>query len=308
MKHNSIIIVIIISIISLIACQNRTKKQIATTPKLKMVDIPSIYSSQEARESYIANHFWDVMDFADSSYLKDKLAIDVHYSSYINNLQKFPANLAKTSLEKFTISVLKANKPLKEYLLEIIEKSLYDPNSGLRNEAFYIIVLKTIIANKEFDPLLKERYKEQLQMALKNNPGEIANDFKYSTIKGRQATLHTLPKRYTLVMFYEPDCPACEASLEYFSDNKVIELASKSFNMLAVYTGDNLDEWKKSAKKFKPYWIVAHDIDMEITIERLYDRRPSPSFYLLDKNRKVILKDALTQEVIFEISNILKPQ
>jgi len=306
MKHNNIIIVIIISIISLIACQNGTDKHKASTPKLKMVAIPAVYSTKEARETYIANHFWDVMDFADSSYLNDKLSLDVHYSSYINNLRKFPANLAKTSLEKFTISVLKANKPLKEYLLEIIEKSLYDPNSGLRNESFYITVLKTIISNEEFDPTLKERYKEQLQLALKNNPGEIANDFKYTTIKGRQTNLHSLPKKYTLVMFYEPNCPACEASLEYFSDNTVI--ASKSFNMLAVYTGDNLDEWKKSAKNFKPYWIVAHDNDMAITMERLYDRRPSPSFYLLDKNRKVILKDALTQDVIYEISKILQPQ
>lgn len=308
MKRNNITITIMLSLISIVACKNGADKQEKTTPQLKMIDIPAVYSSQQAKELYIATHFWDVMDFLDSAYLQDKLAINVHYSAYINNLREFPAETAKTSLEKFTQLVLGATPPLKNYLLEIIEQSLYDPNSGLRNESFYIIVLNNIVESEAFDPLLKERYKEQLQMALKNNVGDIANDFKFTTIEGKQTSLHTLPKKYTLIMFYEPDCPACEASLEYFANNTVIELASKSFNMVAIYTGDNLEHWKESAKKFKPYWIVAHDNDMVITMERLYDRRPSPSFYLLDKNKIVILKDALTPNVVFEIANIIKPQ
>lgn len=308
MKHHNITIVIILSILSLTACKSGAEKQEATAPKLKMVDVPAIYSSQQARELYIANHFWDIMDFSDSAYLQDKLAIDVHYSAYINILQEFPLTTAKQSLEKFTTLALGATPALKDYLLEVIENSLYDPNSRLRNEEFYIIVLNNILENDALDPLLKERYREQLQLALKNRVGDIANDFKFTTIEGKQKSLHTLPKNNTLIMFYEPHCPACEASLEYFSNNTVIELASKSFNMIAIYTGDNLEEWKKSAKNFKPYWTVGQDNDMVITMERLYDRRPSPSFYLLDKNRVVILKDALTQEVVLKISTILIPQ
>ncbi len=305
MKLSNITFITIISLSSIIACQNGKEKQEITVPKLKMIEIPAIYSTQEARELYVANHFWDEMDFSDSSYLQDKLAIDVHYSSYINNLQNFPTNIANNSLEQFTKEILEATPPLKNYLLEILEMSLYGPNSGLRNESFYIIVLNTIIANHEFDPLLKERYKEQLELALRNNPGEISEEFQFTTIEGKQGSLHTLPRKQTLIMFFEPDCPACEASLEYFSNNKVIELASKSFNMLAVYTGDDLKNWEKSAKNFKPYWIIAHDNEMEITMKRLYDRRPSPSFYILDKQNRVISKDALTEQVIFELSKIL---
>lgn len=307
MKHLNISTIILVSFLSIVACKNGQKAQETAPPKLRMVDIPTIYSTQETRESYVANHFWDVMNFADSSYLKDKQAIEVHFFSYISNLRNFPITLSQESLEKFTASVLNATPPLKEYFLETIENSLYHPNSPLRNEGLYIIVLKTIIANESFDPILKERYKEQLQMALKNNIGDLSNDFKFTTIDGKHGSLHTLPRKNTLVMFYEPDCPACEASLEYFANNSVIELASKSFNMLAVYTGDNIAEWKKSAQKFKPYWIVAHDNEMIITLERLYDRRPSPSFYLLDKENRVVLKDALTQDVVFEIANMLKP-
>lgn len=308
MKHLKITTLIIIFLFSIVACKYRVQKQEAVAPKLKMIDIPTIYSTQYARQSYIAGHFWDIMDFSDSSYLNDKQAIDVHYSAYINNLRNFPIELSQKSLENFSELVLAANSNLKDYFLDLIEQSLYDPNSALRNETFYIIILKSIIANQSFDPLLKERYKEQLEMALKNNVGDTANNFKFTTIDGKQGSLHGLPKKYTLIMFYEPDCPACEATLEYFANNNVIELAAKSFNMLAVYTGSNLEEWNKTAKKFKPYWIVCHDNEMVITMERLYDRRPSPSFYLLDKQNRVISKDALTQEVVFEIANLLKPQ
>lgn len=306
MKQNYIIFFILLFCISLTACKNRNYKEVETTPKLKMVEIPTIYSSQQEIESYVASHFWDTMDFSDSSYLQDKEALDLHYSSYINTLMSFPEQIAKKSIEKFTDSVLNATPPIKEYLLEIIELSLYDPNSRLRNECLYITVLNKIIQNPEFNIYLKERYREQLQIATKNRVGEAANNFEFTTIMGKKGSLYTLPKKPTLIMFYEPDCPACETSLEYLNNSNNIELASKSYNMIAVYTGDNMEKWEESVKDFKPYWTIAHDNNMVITIERLYDRRPSPSFYLLDKNRVVILKDALVNEIDFEISSTLK--
>lgn len=306
MKQNSYTLAILLFFTILTSCNNINHKREERISKLKMVDIPTIYSSPQEIETYIVNHFWDTMNFSDSAYLEDKAAIRLHYTNYINNLLGSSHKTAQKSFEKFTDSVLSATPPLKEYLLEIIELSLYDPNSKLRNESFYITFLKRVVNNPNFNPYLKERYREQLELALKNRVGNIANDFTFTTISGEKGRLHTLPKKATLIMFYEPDCPACESSLAYLNNSDIMEHASKHYNMIAVYTGDNLKEWAESAVKFKPYWIIAHDSNMIITEKRLYDRRPSPSFYLIDKNRVVLLKDALADEVLYNISSALE--
>ncbi len=307
MKNNCYkVIILIFALTAIFSCKERgDKPQQSSSAVLKMIEVPSVYSTQQARTKFIAEHFWDNTDFSDSTYLTDLNSIRGFYSNYIGHLKLCTPEIAKKSIEKFTNNVLNAVDPLKEFLINMLEESLYYPNSRIRDEDLYICVLNTILSNEAFSPLLKERYREQLEIALKNRPGEPAQDFRFTTIKGGEGSLYGLPKRYTLIMFYEPDCPSCESALLYLSENPVIKEASKSFNLLAVYTGEDESLWRLSSSKFNNYWIVAYNSCFSITIERLYDRRPSPSFYLLDKERRVILKDALPQDVVQTISELL---
>ena len=61
--------------------------------------------------------------------------------------------------------------------------------------------------------------------------------------------------------------------------------------VLTVYPDDDLQEWKSHLPQLPSNWLNAYDTDMVITKEKLYDLRFIPTIYLLDKNKKVILKD-----------------
>ncbi len=271
-----------------------------------MAEIPSLISNKEAAHSYLAQHFWDNTDIKDTLYLQNPKALSGFFFKYLQHICQGDSSVAANSLKEWAKKVLKSPQNMQDFMLDLAENTLYDPNSPARNETLYISILEVLSADTSLIPVIRQRYGEQLHIAKQNRPGEMANDFVMVDSKGKKNSLYDHKGKYTLVMFYEPNCPSCKASLEVLNNHKTFEKASKVLNLLAVYTGDNLQEWRESIKKFNPAWNVAHDLEMEVTTKRLYDRRPSPSFYLLDKNHVVLLKDGTTSQLISILDNLNK--
>ncbi len=182
--------------------------------------------------------------------------------------------------------------------MELAEKHLADPNSPLRNEECYIPFLEYAIKEGKIDEAYKERYSFQLRNALKNRVGTIANDFKYITREGTTGTLKSIKANYTLIYFNNPDCHDCKRVYNILAgDSPTLAhlVARGELAILALYPDESLTSWNKN-KGIYPYnWIVARyarDIDRE-----RYNIPAIPSTYLLDKNKKVIYKDAIIEAV-----------
>ncbi len=193
---------------------------------------------------------------------------------------------------------------MRDYFLKIIELSLYDPNSTYRNETLYIWILEVLTGESNLDDLIKKRYREQLELALKNRPGAVATDFEYTTNKSKTGTIHKTKGEFILLFFYDPDCQTCQRAIEFLKENESVKKMGSRLVKLAMYTGEELAKWLETTGKFGSEWIVAHDNNMAVSLNKLYDRRPSPSIYLLDSSKKVILKDALPDEVAGYFSQI----
>lgn len=182
--------------------------------------------------------------------------------------------------------------------MELAEKHLADPNSPLRNEECYIPFLEYAIKEGKIDEAYKERYSFQLRNALKNRVGTIANDFTYITREGTTGTLKSIKANYTLIYFNNPDCHDCKRVYNILAgDSPTLAhlVARGELAILALYPDESLTSWNKN-KGIYPYnWIVARyarDIDRE-----RYNIPAIPSTYLLDKNKKVIYKDAIIEAV-----------
>lgn len=68
--------------------------------------------------------------------------------------------------------------------------------------------------------------------------------------------------------------------------------------VLAVYLDDNREEWLYKTSQMPQGWIVGWNKQGNIRSKQLYDIRATPTLYLLDKQKKVILKDASLEKVI----------
>lgn len=101
-----------------------------------------------------------------------------------------------------------------------------------------------------------------------------------------------------LLVFYDPECPSCHDVMNQMIMDEALRnaVADGKVTVLAVYTEGDVDVWKKSLRDMPEGWIVVRD-NMEVKEKALYDLKAMPSIYLLDGEKKVILKDAMYGEV-----------
>ena len=67
-------------------------------------------------------------------------------------------------------------------------------------------------------------------------------------------------------------------------------LNSGKLKLLAVTPDADYEEWMEHA--YPSNWLVGYDRDKIIYSQRLYDIQRLPCLYLLDKDKRVLLKEA----------------
>ena len=282
--------------------QNRTNNQPAAPAAetaqrvFRPVLIPDHLTEVADRAAFLAVRFWDTFDFSDVGFLEFPHIIEQAFAEYLSVLPHTTLEIANTSIRAMLTRALTEDETgaMYRHFLELYNRYLYDPNSPFRNEEFYITVVEHIIENDFDDFAIITRAKFDLEMMLKKRVGTIAADFTYITIDGVRGSLHRLNRPFTIIYFHNPGCPACEEASRMMRESPFLNhlLENRRLDVLAIFTDDNLDWWRQNQGHISPLWINAYDYPRVIRNEQLYDLRAIPSLYLLDRNKRVLLKDA----------------
>ncbi|MCD7899278.1 MAG: DUF5106 domain-containing protein [Bacteroides sp.] len=272
--------------------QETVSKDSVVLSPIKYPEIPTIFTQPEQRADFLAEHFWEHFNFADTNYINKPEITEQFWVDYINILGYTPQEKAKGYL-KDTFRKAEQNKKMYNYLVDLADKYLYDPNSPFRQEEYYIAVLESMVASPILQDIEKIRPKDRLKIALKNRVGEKASNFTYTLESGKQGKLYQIKSDYIILFFNNPGCSACEEAIKQLKYSLAITKAvmDKELTILAIYADQDLDEWKKYRNEFPQEWINGYDKEQVIEMNRVYDLKASPTIYLLDKDKKVILKD-----------------
>lgn len=242
--------------------------------------------------------FWEGFDFSNKAMTDNPGVTEAKFKDFCGDLIFSSKTERKQQIDTLLSRSKQGSKEMFLGFMELAEKHLADPNSPLRNEECYIPFLEYAIKEGKIDEAYKERYSFQLRNALKNRVGTTANDFTYITREGTTGTLKSIKANYTLIYFNNPDCHDCKRVYNILAgDSPTLAhlVARGELAILALYPDESLTSWNKN-KGIYPYnWIVARyarDIDRE-----RYNIPAIPSTYLLDKNKKVIYKDAIIEAV-----------
>lgn len=300
----------VIAVVLAVACRGRERSAgaaEATTAHAGAVGVhrgpyvpPQAPSALEdsAKMAWTAEHYWDSFDFADTVQLADMERMGPAVVGYLQLLASVPAQDAAGSISGMLDKAMEGNYAAFERFTEWYEETLYDPNSPLRNEELYIPVLEYTVSSPRVDSLMKLRPRSQLDMALRNRHGDVAADFAYTTPDGRAHRLSGLKARFTLLYFYNPDCPACREIKDYIGTSQHFgDWMEKGLRVLAVYPDEDLTLWRERLSQMPEGWIVGCDKGHKLMDERLYDLKAIPTLYLLDGDKRVILKDVTAGEV-----------
>lgn len=292
-----------------------TCKQVSSTKKAETKDslqvtryvhpeIPQMMSDPEQRAFYYVNHYWDGYSLTDTAFIHSTDTEQL-YADFIGALQYVDPEESNTALKRM-MSHMEADSVAYAHFCMLGEKYLYYPNSPMRNESYYIPVLEQMLASTRLTELDKIRPADRLKQARKNRPGMKAADFSYVTPKGKAARMSGIKADYTLLFFYEPDCSNCRKHEQIFAEmSAFVEMQEKgTLRVLAIYPDDNEEEWLLKSAHMPHGWIVGWNKQGDIRSKTLYEIIATPTLYLLDKHKQVILKDASMDQLIHYLATL----
>lgn len=312
-RNISVSSVLIFSIICLCGCIDRSYKTNPTMAadasavivdslsihELPLPNVPDALRTPVERAAYITEHFWDAMDFRDTLRSRNTDFMEQNFSNFISVLP-----FAYKSAQRMAVGTLmlkaEADRAAYYQLAEIAEKYLYEPNSPMLSEELYILFLEQFVSTPLFDKYEAMRYQWQLQAVRKNRPGMVAADFSYTTREGHSTSLRkTAVNGVMLLIFYDPDCEHCKEIMSVLQHNELISqmLDNKRLTVVAVHSGDSRDLWAETSSSFPANWTVGYE-NGEMQENGQYVFRAMPTLYLLDCDKRVILKDVPVEQLM----------
>lgn len=283
--------------------ETEVKRQTIVPDTFVLPDIPEIITGPDERAGYLVMHYWDRFDFTNRELIKRPEITEQAFVDYIDILNYVPLRNAEQSLA-YTLNNARVDSTMYFHFVSLFEKYFYEPNSPFRNEEFYIPVLKEVMESPLFSEETRSRYRFQLDMTLKNRVGDKAGDFTYTLASGVSSNLYSIRSEYLLLMFSNPGCSTCAAVTDRLNRSEQLNAAmamnSPTRTMLTImtlYPENNPDGWLAHLPELPAGWIHGYDKGMEISKKRLYDIKAIPTLYLLDRDKRVVLKDTSIEAI-----------
>ena len=300
--------IVILLAAGLVACKGGNKAAQTTAPAaFPHVEVPAMITDPQARADYMAVHWWDKFDFTDTTSLSRPEITEQGLADYLYIVSMADSAKAREGVMKM-MERSTVDSAMYAWFREETERYLWDPNSPIRNENLYIYVLESIIGSGKVDELVKGRAEKQLQTTQKNRPGMTAADFTYTLASGRQGRLSQIRSEYTLLFLSNPGCPACGEIIAQIKSSPAMNAMeqNKRLTVLTVYPDEELEEWHKHLPDLPSDWINGYDKELVMRGDDLYDMRAIPTLYLLDKDKKVLLKDTTFGQLEAYIVGVLQ--
>lgn len=300
---------IILVVVCLLACGNGGKKEESTSLPVKQnvqkrgfqfPEIPAMMTDPGQRAIFVANHYWDHFNFKDTAYIHLPNITEQATVNFMDLLQRIPQEEALSAICKLAEKASVEPIVLK-YFWETLYRYWHDPSSPMKNEDMFILLCQGMEQTPQVGEFLMARATYFRKMAEKNRIGTKAADFVYTLASGKQGHLHEIKANLTLVFFYDPDCHTCTDIKQAMRNSQRLQELTKSgqLKVLTLYPDENVELWREHLYEMSETWINGYDKEQILNLEQRYDLSSIPSFYLLDKEKKVLLKDADWQQVLY---------
>ena len=305
-------IYIIIFLPLLFACQgknkgetkfsrNRISVEESSHGSFPFPEIPAMLTQPEERKAYLLEHYWDRFNFADTALVNNR---EVTEQGFVNQISLLadgatPEKVIRESLKNWC-SRFMPEAQARQVMMQLADDYLYNPNSPFYNEGLYGVYLETMLEVLSEEDARRSSFDFKLRLLRRNKVGDKATDFSYYLPDGQKKSLVATSARGNrlLLVFYDPECESCHEVLREMTADASLAGAVKAgrVTVLAVYTEGNQEAWRKGLADMPEGWIIGTD-RQKVKEEALYDLKAMPSLYLLDGQKRVLLKDAPLSQI-----------
>lgn len=308
----------ILTVLLAVGCGQKKAEQFTALP-FPDITLPGMIQTQQDAADYYALHMWDRLADPERTYPSDSLLVsgvkkeDVEqkYANWLMILDMVSLKTSEKALDRLYSQALSCetkdtSSNVFETFAMLAEKYLYDPNSPVRNEEYYLHYAENLSSFEGYSQVLRDRYARQASDCSINRIGTQAADFSFADSRGRVRSLHDIDAPYTLLFFSNPGCEACMGIIEMLkAEQKITDMVESGFlAVVNVYIDEDVQAWRDYMPIYPEKWYNGFDQDLVIRTEGLYCVRAIPSLYLLDKEKRVILKDAPENKMMNHLVNL----
>lgn len=281
--------------------------------------VPAMVDDPADRTNYLARNYWNeyfstpgVTDSAAISSVRTE-DVELAFSTYLAILDMLPMDEAKGYVADLfnKVEARQAEDTTSLFYLrftEVVSRYLYDPNSPVRNEDYYLPFVKGLAASRFTGEDIRTAYEFEARMCAINQYGHQVPDFTFKDVRGRVHNLYGVKADYTLLFFSNPGCESCKEIITTLVDFPDLEgwIADGRLAVVNVYIDREIDKWREYEPNYPRSWITGYDHNYIIREDILFNVRAIPSLYLLDSDKRVLLKDAPTDRALDLLFNKIR--
>lgn len=252
---------------------------------------------------YVKNHFWDDVVFNDNRLIRTpffEAKLDEYFKNYV-------ARDADSIIEEvqYMLTVAKTGKEIYPFLLFKFTNKYISPEFMGQDKVFLHLYQNffakgdTVLLNEAS----KKSITERAYSMMANQLGLPAPALDINTIDDKPFSLYKTAAPYTFIAFWDPTCSHCKVEIPQL--DSMYKASWKALGVQIVGVNINYKElpaWKKFiADNQINNWFHVYQTEAALnkeitnqkptTIRQLYDVFKTPTFYLLDANKRIIAKN-----------------
>jgi peroxiredoxin len=267
-------------------------------------DVPEGEDSLNYKYTYYKSHFWDGIDVSDPGLLRSPL-LHNKIMDYLDNVIIQQADTVIKAVDEL-ITISKKNDEAFRYLL-ISLTNKYESSKVMGFDKVFVHLIDQYYLTNQAPWTDAETIKKLEERAAFIRPNFIGNPAPAFTLQdtlGRDYSLYDIDAKYTVLYFYDPDCGHCKKSTPALY-NEYAELQSKNVEVLAICTTTDSKRWHEFINENDLDWINLADLSSSTHFKFYYDVRSTPTVYILDADKKILLKKIATEDISTIIDQLI---
>lgn len=269
--------------------------------------IPHYIATKEAAMEWLTLHWWDNYDFSAAQKRYTPEANKRGFVEFVSTLYVTSPECSFRAIEEMMHKAA-ASEDGYWLFLEMAEEMLYAPQSPLRNDLLWEAFVRHAVSKESpLDEPSKVRYRSLLKLVSRNQLGILATDFAFTLPDGSDRRLHDIEAPFTVIYFYNPGCGECARTKEQIDASGYLDILHQRglVEVLALHPDEDITEWRRQLHEMPQWWIVAYDKGQTINREGLYDLKAIPTIYLLDHEKRVLMKDPTVENFLAVLEGLL---
>jgi peroxiredoxin len=245
------------------------------------------------KNEFLGDHFFDYINFNDTLLLYT----DVFYNAcnnYIRNFVSADSNGYKKAID-VVLTKSAASPKVNKYFLDLFIETFEE--SSWEDVFTYLVDNYYLQSYCEDDDLKAKDLKNKTEILKKLAIGNKAPEIKLKNENDTPFSLYNSKSNLVLLFFWKSSCEYCEESVPKLQ-KLYTSYKSNGFEIISISIDTVQTKWMEALKKHDMKWITLCDFQgYKSPVAKEYYVWRTPTFYLLDKDKKIISKPVSVDQI-----------